>query len=169
MKMKFKKPYIEPLPKGMTIENPHALISTWFGCGLIRPAPGTIGSLAAIPFGYAINYYTHPAFLLLAALILFIASAYSVKIYGKKSGIVDNQSIVVDEVIGMWIAGAAAFTSIYLWIWAFLLFRFFDIRKPWPASFFDKKVKNCFGVIMDDVVAGFYALLGVSIFAININ
>lgn len=164
-----KKPYIEEMPKGMKFKNLDLLVSTWFGCGLLRPAPGTIGSLAAIPFGYAINYYSHPVFLLIAALILMVASIIPVKNYGKKSGFVDDSSIVVDEVVGMWIAGSAAFTNPYLWGIAFLLFRFFDIKKPWPASFFDRKVKNSFGVIMDDVVAGFYALLGVSLFAININ
>ncbi len=159
------KPSIAPLPEGMSKTNIHAIIATWFGAGLSRPASGTIGTIAALPIGYAINYYTHPIFLLGAALLLFVVAMPSVNRYGKASGKVDDSSIVVDEVVGMWIAAAPAFDNVYLWIWAFILFRLFDIFKAWPASHFDKNIKNGFGVMMDDVVAGIYAMFGVALFA----
>jgi len=162
-KIKFR---IEPLPSGYKFTNPHALIATWFGSGLLRPAPGTMGSLAAIPFGFAINYFYQPTYLLLAVLLLIAGSIYSVHKYGKAAGEHDNQSIVVDEVIGIWIAGIPAYANPYLWVLAFLLFRFFDIKKVWPASFFDRKVPNAFGVIFDDVIAGIYAMFGVSIISV---
>lgn len=158
------KPAIAQHPQG--ISKADAAIATWFGTGLMRPAPGTLGSLAAVPFGYAINYWTHPLFLLIAAALLLIFATASAHKYGKVSESMDYPSIVVDEVVGMWIAGAAAFTSPVLWLLAFCLFRFFDVWKPWPASYFDKKSKNGLFVMMDDVIAGIYALLGVSIFAL---
>ncbi len=162
-KLKKLKPRIELLPKD--INKIHAAIATWFGAGLIRPAPGTIGTIAAIPVGYAISYATHPIFLLGAAALLFVIGTYSADKYGKASGKVDDSSIVVDEVVGIWIAAAPAFDNIYLWIWAFVLFRLFDIFKAWPASYFDEDSKNGFHVMMDDVVAGIYAMFGVAMFA----
>ncbi|MDE2336839.1 MAG: phosphatidylglycerophosphatase A, partial [Alphaproteobacteria bacterium] len=105
--------------------------------------------------------------LAIAALALLVAATPFATWYGKKSGTVDDQSIVVDEVAGVWIAGIFAGHSIGLWIWAGLLFRLFDIWKPWPASFFDNRSKGGFDVMMDDVVAGLYALCGVAIAALS--
>jgi len=169
MKKSKLKPRIEKLPNKISLNNPDALLATWFGAGLLRPASGTIGSLAAIPFGFAINYFSHPVYLLAAAIILFLGSIHPVGRFGKMVGETDSSSIVVDEVVGMWIAGIAAFSNIYLWIIAFLLFRFFDITKIQPAKIIDRKVKNGFGVMLDDVIAGIYALLGVSIVAVMTN
>jgi len=159
---------VTPLPKELNFKNPHALIATWFGFGLLRPAPGTIGTLAGIPLGYAIAFFGGPLALLLSAISLFFIGTVSANKYGKASGKVDDSSIVVDEVVGIWIAAVPAYTFIPLWIFAFLLFRLFDIWKPWPASYFDKDSKNGFHVMMDDVVAGIYALLGVVTFSASI-
>lgn len=156
------KPRVLPLPAGVTPTNIYALIATWFGTGRLRPAPGTIGSLAAIPFGYALSLWTGPIGLALGALCLFIIGTRAATYYGRKSGKTDDQSIVVDEVVGIWIAALPAGDNAFLWLIAFLLFRLFDIRKPWPVSFFDNRSNGGFDVMMDDVVAGIYALLGVS-------
>ena len=64
MNLEKLKPRISPLPEGMNFKNPHALIATWFGSGLLRPASGTIGTIAALPLGYLISWATHPIFLL---------------------------------------------------------------------------------------------------------
>lgn len=162
------KPGIRPLPEGMTMRHPHALIATWFGSGRLRPAPGTIGTLAAMPFGYVICLASGEAGLAIAALLALIIGAFSADAYGKKSGTVDDQSIVIDEVAGIWIAALPAGGNFYLWILAFFLFRLFDVWKPWPASFFDNRSKGGFDVMMDDVVAGIYALLGVSVAALAV-
>lgn len=162
------KPGIQPLPAGMTLKDPVALLATWFGSGLLRPASGTIGSIAAIPFGYAIAVYTGATGLALAAVLLFIIGTIAADRYGKKSGTVDDQSIVVDEVVGIWIAALPAADNISLWFTAFLLFRLFDVWKPWPASYFDKRSRGGFDVMMDDVIAGFFALLGVSFDALMV-
>lgn len=165
MTMKLKSG-LDPLPAGMAFTNPNALVATWFGTGRLRPAPGTIGTLAAIPLGYAIMALSGPAGLCTAAVLLLVAGTFAADNYGKKSGTVDDQSIVVDEAVGVWIAALPAGTDFFLWIVAFFLFRIFDIWKPWPASFFDNRSKGGFDVMMDDVVAGIYALLGVSIAAL---
>ncbi|MCE9507010.1 MAG: phosphatidylglycerophosphatase A [Alphaproteobacteria bacterium] len=150
----------------MSFRSVPVLLATWFGAGLLRPAPGTMGSLAAIPFGYAIVMFLGQTALAIAAALLLIIGTFAAGRYGKKSGVVDDQSIVIDEVAGMWIAAIPAGKHLLLWLAAFLLFRLFDIWKPWPASFFDNRSKGGFDVMMDDVVAGIYALLGVSIAAV---
>lgn len=156
---------VRPLPPETTFGNINVLIATWFGAGRLKPASGTIGSLAAIPFGWAIAWAAGPLGLLAAALLLLWAGTKAANYYGKKSGEKDDQAIVVDEVVGMWIAAIPAGNIHDLWIVAFLLFRFFDIVKPWPASFFDKRAGSGFDVMMDDVIAGVFALVGVAIFA----
>jgi phosphatidylglycerophosphatase A len=160
------KPGVLPVPEGTTFTTPFVLIATWFGAGLVRPAPGTMGSLAAIPFGYAITLLSGQIGLAVAAVFLLVIGTIASDRYGKKSGTVDDQSIVVDEVVGLWIAAIPAGENLLLWALAFLLFRIFDIWKPWPASFFDNRSKGGFDVMMDDVVAGVYAMLGVSIAAV---
>lgn len=146
----------------MSLKQPEVLLATWFGAGLLRPAPGTLGTLAALPVGYGLFYFTGYIGLAIAAALLLIVGTIAAHRYGQKSGTVDDQSIVVDEAVGLWIAALPAGESIGLWIWAFFLFRFFDIFKPWPASYFDRNSRNGFYVMMDDVVAGIYALFGVA-------
>ena len=157
---------IHPLPSGVLFTHPQVLIATWFGAGLVRPAPGTIGTLAALPVGYVIALLSGQIGLAVAAVLLLVIGTFAAGYYGKKSGETDDQSIVVDEAVGLWIAALPASTNIYLWLIAFLLFRLFDIWKPWPASYFDNRSRGGFDVMMDDVVAGIYALLGVSVGAL---
>jgi len=165
-----KKFGLMPLPEGTSMRNPHILLATWFGVGRLRPAPGTLGTLAALPFGYAIAYFTGIAGLLLAALLMIWLGTLSATYYGRKSGKKDDQTIVVDEVAGMWIAAIPAGTYLDLWVVAFILFRLFDIYKPWPASYFDKRPDGGgFDVMMDDVVAGIFAFLGVAAGALSMN
>lgn len=156
------------LPEGLKFKNTNVLVATWFGAGLLRPAPGTIGTLAAIPPGFLISYFLGGFGLLIAALFLLVVGTIAASFYGRKSGQKDDQSIVVDEVVGLWIAAIPAGTTLGLWIAAFLLFRLFDIWKPWPASYFDKRGKSGFDVMMDDVVAGIFAMMGVSIGAASL-
>lgn len=156
---------IEPLPEGATMKQWGVWVSTWFGSGRLRPAPGTMGSLAAIPFGVGIQYAGGPVALALAALAITCIGVVAANRYSKKSGVVDDQTIVVDEVAGMWIAGIPAETNPELWFFAFLLFRLFDIWKPWPCSYFDDKSASGVDVMMDDVVAGIYAFVGIGAMA----
>lgn len=161
--MKFSKVSV---PVGTTFTEPKIMLATWFGAGLIRPAPGTMGTFAALPLGYLIMVLGGQVGLLFASIILLIIGTVSADYYGNKSGVKDDQSIVVDEAVGVWIAALFAERHIGLWLLAALLFRLFDIWKPWPASLFDNRSRDGFDVMMDDVVAGIYALLGVSIVAL---
>ena len=158
-------PRLKPLPEGAQDIPVSHNIATVFGVGRLRPAPGTLGSLAAIPAGYLIAWMGGPVALLVAAIALLWLGARAADAYGKKSGTVDDQSIVVDEVVGLWIAALPAATIPALWGGAFVLFRFFDIYKPWPASYFDNKKRGGWDVMLDDVVAGIFAMGGVAFLA----
>lgn len=164
--IKALKPRIKPLPDGLHMQNWVVWLSTWFGSGRLRPMPGTMGSLAAIPLGYYIGAVGGPVMLALAALALFLIGTVAADRFGKKSGVADDQSIVVDEVVGMWIAAIPAENNWYMWFLAFFLFRLFDIYKPWPASFYDRRSRNGYDTMMDDVMAGVYALPGVAAMAL---
>jgi phosphatidylglycerophosphatase A len=157
---------LRPLPAETSLKNVHILIATWFGAGRSKIAPGTMGSLAAIPVGYLISYLTGFIGLAVAAMLLLWIGTLAADYYGRKSGQKDDQAIVVDEVVGMWIAAIPAEGNIELWLAAFVLFRLFDIWKPWPASFFDKRGTRKMDVMLDDVVAGVYAMLGVASLAL---
>jgi len=161
------KPRIAQLPTGYNLKQPLMYISTWFGSGLLRPAPGTMGSIAALPFGIALQYIGGITALGIGIVIVFIVGVKAANGYETASGEKDSKSIVIDEVAGMWIAGIPAATNIYLWLFAFILFRIFDAWKPWPISKIDREVKGGFGVMLDDVVAGFIAMCGVASLSIT--
>lgn len=155
------KPGITKIPGDMKFSQPRVWLATWFGSGLLRPAPGTWGSLAAIPFGYAIVYYSGTLSLCIATVLCLIVGTIIANRYQDGGGDHDAKEIVIDEVAGMWLAALPAGTDWRFWVIAFLLFRLFDIKKPWPASYYDNKESGGWNVMMDDIVAGFYAFLGV--------
>lgn len=162
------KPTIVARPEGSADVRFSVSVATFFGIGRIRPAPGTMGSLAALPIGFIIMVAGGPIALVIAALIALWLGATAAEVYGKKSGNLDDQSIVIDEVAGVWIAALPAALNPALWVAAFLLFRFFDIYKPWPASYFDRKKRGGWDVMLDDAVAGVFALCGVAFLAVNL-
>ncbi len=132
---------------------------TWFGAGRAPKAPGTFGTLAALPFIYAwslLGFSNWINYLVIAALtVLACLAADRIQ---KEQQLQDPQWIVIDEVLGMALTWAIALpTTVNGWVLAFCLFRLIDIIKLWPASFFDKKVKNGAGTILDDIVSGVYA------------
>ncbi|RME66537.1 MAG: phosphatidylglycerophosphatase A [Alphaproteobacteria bacterium] len=131
--------------------------------GLLRPAPGTWGSLAALPAAYLLIAAGGAAALAIAAGVLFILGIWSSGRYGLATGCDDAAEIVVDEVVGQWLAllPAAAQTPDNPWLWglAFALFRLFDILKPWPIGWLDRRLKGGLGVMVDDAAAGAAAAL----------
>jgi phosphatidylglycerophosphatase A len=153
------------------IKNFNSLFVTMLGLGKIKFIPGTFGSIATIIILY---YFFHvinlPSNLVLIGLILvFLYSFYAVSYHIKNSKNKDPDEIIVDELIGQSIpiylyeishgTEKSSDEAIIFYLICFLLFRYFDIMKPFPVSFFDKNYKNCFGVIMDDVCAGLYVVL----------
>lgn len=139
---------------------PSVWLATWFGCGLMKKAPGTWGTLGGLPFGIAVLYFGSWQILLAASVFVFLMGLWAAREFEKMTGEHDAGAVVIDEVAGVWIAllpvAGLSFIQIGL---AFLLFRFFDILKPWPVSWADKKLPGAMGVMLDDVFAGIYAAL----------
>ena len=127
-----------------------------FGIGFL-PISGTIGSLIAI-FVYFIfyNYLNLLSFIVFIILIFFYSIFFLDKTIKRSFSTSDPKEIVIDEFIGQSIPLLLCENNFLLIILSFLLFRLFDITKPWPASYFDLKVKNANGVLMDDIIAGLY-------------
>ena len=140
------------------------VLATFFGTGFMRPGPGTWGSAAGLLLWLAIAHWAHPspiplaAGTAIAALIAVLAGIPASGIVAREAGADDPQFVVLDEVAGQWIALIAATTRPWSWLLAFLLFRVFDILKPSPARQFDR-MHSGFGIMMDDVAAGMYALI----------
>jgi len=137
--------------------HPAALLATWFGAGLLPWAPGSWGSLAALPFAWAIASLLGPAALVAAAAIVFVIGWWAAAQVGRASGIADEGSIVIDEVAGQWLTLAVVPPSAATYLLGFLLFRLFDITKPWPARTAERIIPGGLGVMADDIVAGIYA------------
>jgi phosphatidylglycerophosphatase A len=128
--------------------------------GYVPVASGTFGSLLSLPLLVALGRSGWPPLAVVA--LISVASAFAMPICGRAGriyGISDSSRIVLDEVCGMAIAGALLPPTWWTLGLAFLAFRFFDIVKPFPAGHFDRNVKNGFGVVADDLVAGIYANL----------
>lgn len=135
--------------------HPSLMISTWFYSGLIPFAPGTFGSIAALPFAWLILENAGIVGLANATLIVFVIGLMTTKAYLTETGKTDPGEVVVDEVVGQWIVCLAIIDNQHpgQYLLALLAFRVFDIMKPWPVTIFDKR-HDAFGVMMDDVVAG---------------
>jgi phosphatidylglycerophosphatase A len=137
------------------------LISTWFGCGYWPYGPGTAGSAAGLLIAVALHRYAgFPpfAFAILAA-VFFYPAVWAATITARQAGIKDPQFVVVDEVLGQWVALAGARTLNWqTFLAAFVLFRLFDIWKPFPARQMEA-LPGGLGINADDVMAGVYAAL----------
>lgn len=144
--------------------DPVAFLGFGFGSGLSPVMPGTAGTLAAVPLYWLIE----PLPLLWYLLILVLAFTVGLYICGataKKLGVHDHGGIVWDEFVGLWITLIAA-PSGWQWILlGFILFRFFDMVKPWPIKRVDRMVKGGLGIMLDDVLAGFAAAVVLQVVA----
>ena len=137
--------------------NPAMIIATWFGCGLSPKAPGTIGSLGALPVAWIILSYWGWGWLAAAAVAAAVLGILATAAVLKRSAVKDPSFVVIDEVAGQWIALLPAGLDPVLFIAAFLAFRLFDIWKPWPVSWADRAVPGALGVMLDDLIAGGFA------------
>jgi phosphatidylglycerophosphatase A len=130
-----------------------------FGIGFL-PVPGTMGSLITIIIYYLFYNYLNIIFFIFLIILFFFYSLYFLnKTLNQSFSTSDPKEIVIDEFIGQSIPLLICGNNLFLIILSFLLFRLFDITKPWPASYFDLKIKNATGVIMDDLIAGIYTFL----------
>ena len=154
------------------------LFVTCFGIGSFRFAPGTIASFITTIFLFSLFHIINLSnnAVLIALILIFVYSFYAVNEYIKDNENKDPKEVVVDEFIGqsipIYLYEIAHGTmknsqeSVLFYLYIFILFRYFDIKKPFPVSYFDKKFKNSFGVILDDVVAGLYVVLTLIIFMV---
>ena len=146
------------------------LFVTLFGVGKIKKIPGSIASLLTTIFLFFLFHVLNfsPQIILISVIVIFFISLYSVNIFIKDLDNKDPKEVVIDEFIGQSIPiclyeiaheGAKETDQVLtFYLIMFVLFRIFDIVKPYPVSYYDKNFKNSFGVIMDDVVAGLYVV-----------
>lgn len=142
------------------LTNPVHFLALGLGSGLIHPAPGTWGSLVGLIIGVLLlPLIGNISFAILTALS-FVLGCYLCQKTADDMGVHDHGSIVWDEFVGVWIC--LLFVPEINWLWCFsvfVLFRLFDILKPYPIKFFDKKLESGFGIMIDDVFAAIYAVI----------
>tara|TARA_B100001540_G_scaffold6234_1_gene5529 strand:+ start:170 stop:661 length:492 start_codon:yes stop_codon:yes gene_type:complete len=152
------------------MNNINFLFVTLFGIGKLKRIPGSYASLATTIFLFFLFHIfdLSPNLVLIGVIIIFLISLYAISIFIKNLDNKDPKEIVIDEFIGQSIPiclyeiaheGTKDVSQILTFYFImFILFRIFDIAKPYPVSYYDKKFKNSFGVIMDDVCAGLYVV-----------
>lgn len=157
-------------PLSFLLRHPAHLVACGFGSGLSPWASGTAGTLFAwltYPFlrGLLPDDFAFAVFLLLA----FVLGVTACQITGRALGVTDHGSIVWDEIVPFWAVLMLTPTEWYWQLTAFLWFRFYDIIKPAPADYFDSKVKNGLGVMMDDAIAAAYTVLTLAVFKLIVD
>lgn len=141
----------------LLLSHPAHFLALGFGTGLAPKAPGTFGTLAAIPLYILMSLFlNHVAYLAVTA-VLLVLGIWVCGITDKALGSSDHGAIVWDEITGFLLTMFMAPLAWWSVVAGFLLFRFFDILKPFPISWFDKHVKGGTGTMLDDVLAGIYA------------
>ena len=144
--------------KKVVFGSPSGFLAFGFGSGLSPFAPGTMGTLVAIPFIFVLRNLGNPGFWIVLGLLFLLGIGLCGHV-SRKLGVHDHGGIVWDEMVGYWLS--AAFVPLQ-WPWllaAFILFRVFDILKPWPIRQLDKKVSGGFGIMIDDVVAALFTVI----------
>jgi phosphatidylglycerophosphatase A len=132
-------------------------ITTWFGCGLSPIVSGTVGSLGALPFAYVMQTYGGNNLLFAASILIFVVGTWASNQYLRYTRREDDPSeIVVDEVAGQWLLLSFMPFTWHSYAVGFILFRAFDIIKPWPVCVADREIKGGFGVMFDDILAAIY-------------
>ena len=145
------------LPAGLPLRHPASLLATWFGVGLMPVAPGTWGSMAALPLGWLLYFFFHRGGVVVAAFAVMAIGIWAAEIVVRRGGARDPGLIVIDEVAGMLLT--LAFTPLTWWGFAiaFVIFRAADVVKPFPANWCDTHVHGGLGVMLDDMVAAVHA------------
>ena len=153
--MRFKRNH---LPAGLKLTNPIHFLAVGFGSGALPFAPGTMGTLVAIPLYLVLQLLSVPIYtLILAAMILI--GFWICEVADKAAGVHDHSSIVWDEIVGFLLTMWAVDASWETVLLGFLLFRLFDIWKPWPISWMNNKIGGGVGVVVDDLMAGVFAAI----------
>lgn len=136
---------------------PALWLATWCGSGLLPWAPGTFASLSALPLAWLLIAAGGVWLLLAATLLVFVTGIWAAERYMAAVGIHDPTAVVIDEIAGQWLTLAIAPLDPFAYAVGFVLFRVFDVLKPWPVSWLDRRVSGGFGVMIDDIGAALYA------------
>lgn len=153
---------MDPRIPPQALKDPVILLATGFGAGLLRPAPGTWGTLAALPL-IALLWWLPlwPAWILLG--LICVVGVPLCRLAGERLGVSDHGGIVFDEIAGFALTALLAATGPLSLLACFLAFRFFDIVKPWPCSWADRSLSGGLSVMLDDLLAALYAALTVTL------
>ena len=145
---------------GWLLSRPICLLGFGFGTGLAPKAPGTFGTLPALPLVWlCLSLGISGGWLVLLCLLLFIVGIKICDVTERELGIQDYGGIVWDEIVAMMLVLAFVPQTFFWWLSAFVLFRLFDAVKPWPIRWFDARVHGGFGIMLDDVIAAGFTLL----------
>lgn len=144
----------------ISLKNPIHLIAVGFGSGLIKPAPGTWGTLMGLLLAVLFWHFTQSVlFFIFLTLFGFILGCYCCEKTSRDLNVHDDGRIVWDEIIAVWLMFIAL--PEYNWLYyglTFITFRFFDILKPYPIHYFDNYLKGGLGIMFDDILAALYSL-----------
>ena len=158
--------------KERNLSNPAVFFATGFGVGLLPIAPGTWGSILAVFMAWGIvSIFSHLALLTVTIFVFFIgifASEFCINHFSSS----DPKQVVIDEIVAQWLVLLIVPLEPLNYLVGFIIFRFFDIFKPWPISWIDKNLKGGFGIMADDVLAAVFAMIilyGVSLWTGSIN
>lgn len=152
-----------------SLREPDTLVATGFGVGLLPGAPGTYGSLLGALIWWGTLAHAPPVVQLVSAGLMIAAATWLLRRVCARRGIGDDPAIVLDEVAGVWLTLACLPSDVLVMVAGFLLFRLFDILKPWPVSWADHRVHGGFGVVLDDIFAGALAALAVHVVMWHLN
>ncbi|HSH27772.1 MAG TPA: phosphatidylglycerophosphatase A [Wenzhouxiangella sp.] len=141
----------------IALKSADGLLAFGFGSGLSPFAPGTAGSLVAMPLALPLILLPLPAALGLIA-AAFVFGVWLCGRVGRRLGVHDHSGIVFDEFVGLWLVLVWIPAHWAWWLTAFIVFRIFDALKPWPIGWFDKRVHGGLGVMLDDVLAAVFSL-----------
>ena len=148
-----------PTPARLVWWHPAALVATGFGIGHLPWVPGSWGSLVALLYGWEITEAGGRVALATAAIIAFALGVWASSRVAAASGVEDPRFVVIDEIAAQWLVLLAAPLDPRAYAAAFLLFRVFDILKPWPIRWIERRVPGGLGIMVDDIGAAIYAVV----------
>lgn len=157
-----------PVSAAFVLRHPAHFLAFGLGSGLSPRAPGTAGTLAAVPF-YILMSHLPLHFYLLMLVVTFGLGIWLCEVTSRNLGVHDHGGIVWDEFVGYWLTMVAAPAG---WVWivaGFALFRVFDILKPFPIGYFDRHVHGGLGIMLDDAIAATFAWLCLQLIALGLS
>jgi phosphatidylglycerophosphatase A len=152
-------PELPPADKAFVRAHPAHFLAFGGGIGLSRIAPGTMGTLAVFPFFWVLDYFLSALEFLLLIALLFVMGIWACGVTGKTLGSHDHGGMVLDEMTAFLLVLLFTPKALMWQAFGFLLFRLFDIIKPPPIGYYDRKLRGGFGVMFDDLLAAFMTLL----------